>query len=118
VRLLYAQICSAAGADEPDTIINPLGIKGLGEIGIVGLAAAIANAVYHATENVSAIFRSHWISCSPQPSEHHRASPQDFSARRDLPFRALDNVLRYRPGRSTPGHYYKTHDKGGSDCPN
>ena len=35
--------------DEPDEIINPLGIKGLGEIGIVGVAAAIANAVYHAT---------------------------------------------------------------------
>jgi xanthine dehydrogenase YagR molybdenum-binding subunit len=35
--------------DEPDDIINPLGIKGLGEIGIVGAAAAIANAVYHAT---------------------------------------------------------------------
>lgn len=28
---------------------NPLGIKGLGEIGIVGVAAAVANAVYHAT---------------------------------------------------------------------
>jgi xanthine dehydrogenase YagR molybdenum-binding subunit len=35
--------------DEPDDIINPLGIKGLGEIGLVGVAAAIANAVYHAT---------------------------------------------------------------------
>jgi xanthine dehydrogenase YagR molybdenum-binding subunit len=35
--------------DEPDDSINPLGIKGLGEIGIVGVAAAIANAVYHAT---------------------------------------------------------------------
>ena len=35
--------------DEPDAIINPLGIKGLGEIGIVGVAAAIANAIYHAT---------------------------------------------------------------------
>ena len=35
--------------DEPDGAINPLGIKGLGEIGIVGVAAAIANAVYHAT---------------------------------------------------------------------
>src|SRR5262249_32350821 len=35
--------------DEPDDTINPLGIKGLGEIGIVGVAAAIANAVYHAT---------------------------------------------------------------------
>jgi xanthine dehydrogenase YagR molybdenum-binding subunit len=35
--------------DEPDDRVNPLGIKGLGEIGIVGVAAAIANAVYHAT---------------------------------------------------------------------
>jgi xanthine dehydrogenase YagR molybdenum-binding subunit len=35
--------------DEPDAMVNPLGIKGLGEIGIVGVAAAIANAVYHAT---------------------------------------------------------------------
>jgi xanthine dehydrogenase YagR molybdenum-binding subunit len=35
--------------DEPDAIINPMGVKGLGEIGIVGVAAAIANAVYHAT---------------------------------------------------------------------
>jgi xanthine dehydrogenase YagR molybdenum-binding subunit len=34
--------------DEDDDA-NPLGIKGLGEIGIVGVAAAIANAVYHAT---------------------------------------------------------------------
>jgi xanthine dehydrogenase YagR molybdenum-binding subunit len=35
--------------DEPDNIINPMGIKGLGEIGIVGVAAAIAGAIYHAT---------------------------------------------------------------------
>ena len=35
--------------DERDDIINPLGAKGLGEIGIVGTAAAIANAVFHAT---------------------------------------------------------------------
>jgi xanthine dehydrogenase YagR molybdenum-binding subunit len=34
--------------EEPDDS-NPLGIKGLGEIGIVGVPAAIANAVYHAT---------------------------------------------------------------------
>jgi xanthine dehydrogenase YagR molybdenum-binding subunit len=32
----------------PDTV-RPLGIKGLGEIGVVGVSAAIANAVYHAT---------------------------------------------------------------------
>ncbi|AWM00410.1 xanthine dehydrogenase family protein molybdopterin-binding subunit [Bradyrhizobium amphicarpaeae] len=35
--------------DEPDERINRLGIKGIGEIGIVGVPAAIANAVYHAT---------------------------------------------------------------------
>jgi xanthine dehydrogenase YagR molybdenum-binding subunit len=34
--------------DEPDDS-NPLGVKGIGEIGIVGVPAAIANAVYHAT---------------------------------------------------------------------
>jgi xanthine dehydrogenase YagR molybdenum-binding subunit len=35
--------------DEKDEKINALGVKGIGEIGIVGTAAAIANAVYHAT---------------------------------------------------------------------
>ncbi len=35
--------------DEPDELVNPMGIKGVGEIGIVGVAAAVANAVYHAT---------------------------------------------------------------------
>ncbi|MEJ7710968.1 MAG: molybdopterin cofactor-binding domain-containing protein [Pyrinomonadaceae bacterium] len=35
--------------EEHDEIVNPLGVKGLGEIGIVGTAAAIANAVFHAT---------------------------------------------------------------------
>lgn len=35
--------------EEPDPYVNPIGAKGLGEIGIVGAAAAIANAVYHAT---------------------------------------------------------------------
>jgi xanthine dehydrogenase YagR molybdenum-binding subunit len=35
--------------DEHDPYINELGAKGVGEIGITGVAAAIANAVYHAT---------------------------------------------------------------------
>ena len=35
--------------EEKDDEINQLGVKGVGEIGIVGTAAAIANAVYHAT---------------------------------------------------------------------
>jgi xanthine dehydrogenase YagR molybdenum-binding subunit len=33
----------------PDTRFNPLGVRGIGEIGITGVPAAIANAVYHAT---------------------------------------------------------------------
>ncbi|MGP3948085.1 xanthine dehydrogenase family protein molybdopterin-binding subunit [Streptomyces sp. 7N604] len=32
-----------------DTVVNPLGVKGVGEVGQVGAAAAIANAVHHAT---------------------------------------------------------------------
>jgi xanthine dehydrogenase YagR molybdenum-binding subunit len=32
-----------------DDVVSPLGVKGVGEIGQVGSAAAIANAVYHAT---------------------------------------------------------------------
>ncbi|SDY89206.1 xanthine dehydrogenase YagR molybdenum-binding subunit [Micromonospora pattaloongensis] len=35
--------------DEDDPYVNPMGTKGVGEIGIVGAAAAIANAVHHAT---------------------------------------------------------------------
>jgi xanthine dehydrogenase YagR molybdenum-binding subunit len=34
--------------DDPDPH-DPIGIKGIGEIGVVGAAAAIANAVWHAT---------------------------------------------------------------------
>ena len=35
--------------DDHDDQLNPSGVKGLGEIGICGAAAAIANAVWHAT---------------------------------------------------------------------
>ncbi|MBW4562753.1 MAG: xanthine dehydrogenase family protein molybdopterin-binding subunit [Mojavia pulchra JT2-VF2] len=34
---------------EPDLNFNPAGARGVGEIGITGVSAAIANAVYHAT---------------------------------------------------------------------
>src|SRR5690606_10830715 len=34
---------------EVDDKVNPAGIKGIGELSIVGTAAAVANAVYHAT---------------------------------------------------------------------
>ena len=35
--------------NKPDLNINPSGAKGLGEVGIIGAAAAIANAIYNAT---------------------------------------------------------------------
>ncbi len=35
--------------DEEDKLINPLGIKGVGELGVTGVNAAIANAVFHAS---------------------------------------------------------------------
>jgi xanthine dehydrogenase YagR molybdenum-binding subunit len=34
---------------EQDKQVNPLGIKGVGELGIVGVNAAISNAIFHAT---------------------------------------------------------------------
>lgn len=35
--------------EEKDTEVSPLGVKGVGEIGMCGTAAAIANAIFHAT---------------------------------------------------------------------
>jgi xanthine dehydrogenase YagR molybdenum-binding subunit len=35
--------------EEDDKIVNPLGVKGMGELGMVGIPAAIACAVFHAT---------------------------------------------------------------------
>jgi hypothetical protein len=34
---------------ETDSLVNPLGIKGIGELGTVGLNAGVANTVFHAT---------------------------------------------------------------------
>ena len=49
--------------DEVDTHVNPIGVKGIGEIGITGSAAAIANAVYHATGKRVRDFRSRSTNC-------------------------------------------------------
>src|SRR5262245_46346998 len=35
--------------DKPDQNFNPVGARGVGEIGITGVATAIANSIYHAT---------------------------------------------------------------------
>ncbi len=42
-------VVEALWVDEHDTHINPLGAKGIGEIGITGSTAAIANAIFNAT---------------------------------------------------------------------
>jgi xanthine dehydrogenase YagR molybdenum-binding subunit len=42
-------IIEVAFVNKPDPNINPSGAKGLGEVGIIGVAAAIANAIYNAT---------------------------------------------------------------------
>jgi xanthine dehydrogenase YagR molybdenum-binding subunit len=44
-----APIIDVAFVNKPDPNINPTGLKGLGEVGIIGAAAAIANAIYNAT---------------------------------------------------------------------
>ena len=44
-----APIIEVAFINKPDPNINPAGSKGLGEVGIIGAAAAIANAIYNAT---------------------------------------------------------------------
>ena len=35
--------------DHPDTEVNELGARGIGEIGLAGIAAAITDATHHAT---------------------------------------------------------------------
>ncbi len=44
-----APLIEVAFINQPDPRINPSGAKGLGEVGIIGTAAAITNAIYHAT---------------------------------------------------------------------
>lgn len=44
-----APVIDVAFVGEPDFAFNPIGCRGIGEIGITGTAAAVANAVYHAT---------------------------------------------------------------------
>lgn len=51
----HVPVCADVGnidvifVDEPDPLVSPLGAKGVGELGIVGTAGSIANAIYHAT---------------------------------------------------------------------
>ena len=46
---LDAGVIDVTVIDTPDTKFNPQGARGIGEIGITGIAGAIANAIYNAT---------------------------------------------------------------------
>lgn len=35
--------------NKPDYVVNPMGVKGMGEIALIGMSAAVANAIYNAT---------------------------------------------------------------------
>ena len=59
-----------------DEVVNPLGVKGVGEIGQVGAAAAIANAVFTPPAAASASCRSpSSISCRPSEVGRNAATP-------------------------------------------
>lgn len=48
-RALYDDKIEVIFVDEHDPDVTPLGVEGVGEIGIVGTAAAVVNAIFHAT---------------------------------------------------------------------
>lgn len=69
-----AESIEVAFLDEPDPEVTPLGVKGPGEIGIVGTAAAVANAIFHATgRGVRA--RPVTIDKRCSGGAHHKAPP-------------------------------------------
>lgn len=55
--------------DEDDPYVNPMGSKGIGELGIVGTAAAVANSVFHATGTRVRTYRSLSTSCCGRSAE-------------------------------------------------
>jgi hypothetical protein len=58
-------VIDVAWLDEADEHSNPMGSRGIGEIGIVGAAAAIANAAHHATTGIR----------GARPADHGRPVP-------------------------------------------
>jgi xanthine dehydrogenase YagR molybdenum-binding subunit len=70
--------------EEEDSHVNPAGVKGLGEIGITGTAAAIANAVFNATGvRVRALpITPEKVLIKPAMNRQLRPSPQQPSASR------------------------------------
>jgi xanthine dehydrogenase YagR molybdenum-binding subunit len=61
--------------DKPDSIFNSIGARGVGEIGITGVAAAVANAIYNATgERVRDLPITPEKILSPETSEQQKIS--------------------------------------------
>ncbi len=92
--------------DEHDDVANALGAKGVGEIGIVGVAAAIGNAIFHATGKRIRRFRSRSIRCSscgllgPWPSGSRKGESsklQRSSASRSTAVARSHSILDGRP---------------------
>jgi xanthine dehydrogenase YagR molybdenum-binding subunit len=76
---------------EVDHDVNPAGVKGLGELANVGTAAAIANAVYHATG--TRIRR---------PANPHRVFAFDVIEGRDARIPDFRRLAFFRPLRRDP----------------
>jgi xanthine dehydrogenase YagR molybdenum-binding subunit len=81
--------------DEPDDKVNPLGVKGLGEIGVVGTAAAVANAVSMRRQSACGTSRSRWISCCFTRVIKFKQFQEALLAQREV----LAQWARARPGQ-------------------
>lgn len=80
---------------EEDSHVDPIGVKGIGEIGTTGVAAAVANAVSTPPESGCAICRSRWTNCC--------ASNQSTRRRRSIPPVPLGHCFQSpADGRSAP----------------
>ena len=92
--------------EERDEIVNPLGVKGVGEIGIVGVAPAIANAIHHATGSTCARVAdpagcAAGIRTGPGPRRHPFCSKSSRMAGLELEQRAgITYVLPIRTASS------------------
>ena len=88
--------------DEVDTLVNPLGIKGVGELGVTGVNAAIANAVFHATG----------VRLRKLPIRPRRPQPRSASQLRPEPHLqdVPAQVLVFDDARNLLAHILRVHD--------
>jgi hypothetical protein len=97
--------------DETDPTSSPMKARGVGELGICGVSAAVANAIYNATGVRVPIIRSRSTSCSTGcrnrrsppcggaiPRTSHSAQPADHYLRAVPPIRGMAVTTVDRPG--------------------